>query len=91
MRLLDQLGRVDLLHLDDVGAENTSDWVLEQLYSIVNARYEEEKSLIVTTNLYLEPLAEQIGERTVSRISEMCGEVIPVEGMDRRGEYRPAG
>jgi DNA replication protein DnaC len=91
LELLDQLAKVDLLHLDDVGAENTSDWVLEQLYSIVNARYEEERSLIVTTNLYRDELAEQIGERTVSRISEMCGDVIPVEGADRRTEYRPAG
>ena len=90
LELLDQLARVDLLHLDDVGAENTSDWVLEQLYSIVNARYEEERSLVVTTNLYRDELAEQIGERTVSRISEMCGDVIPVEGTDRRTEYRPA-
>ena len=37
--LLDRLTAVDLLHIDDVGAEKTSEWVLEQLYSIVNARY----------------------------------------------------
>jgi len=88
--LLDSLARVDLLHLDDLGAENTSDWVLEQLYSIVNTRYEDERSLVVTTNLYPEDLAAQIGERTVSRITEMCGDPIPVEGSDRRREYRPA-
>src|SRR6202035_2771476 len=29
-----RLTAVDLLHLDDLGAENSSDWVLEQLYSI---------------------------------------------------------
>ena len=34
--LLDRLTAVDLLHIDDVGAERTSDWVLEELYSIVN-------------------------------------------------------
>ena len=39
--LLDRLTAVDLLHIDDVGAEKTSPWVLEQLYAIVNARYEE--------------------------------------------------
>ncbi len=38
--LLDRLGAVDLLHIDDLGAENSTDWVLEQLYSIVNSRYE---------------------------------------------------
>ena len=65
---------VDLLHLDDLGAERATDWVLEQLYSIVNARYEEERSLVITTNLDPEQLAEQIGPRTVSRISEICGD-----------------
>src|SRR5437016_8731148 len=35
--LLDRLAQVDLLHIDDVGAEKTTPWVLEQLYAIVNA------------------------------------------------------
>ena len=39
--LLDRLAAVDLLHIDDLGAEHRTDWVLEQLYSIVNARYED--------------------------------------------------
>ncbi len=91
LQLLDSLTMVDLLHVDDVGAERSNEWVLEQLYSIVNARYENERSIVVTTNLYPDELAEQIGPRTVSRIAEMCGEVIPVEGTDRRREYRPAG
>ena len=48
--LLDRLTAVDLLHIDDVGAERTTDWVLEELYSIVNARYEDERSIVITTN-----------------------------------------
>lgn len=81
--LMDRLTEVDLLHLDDVGAEKTSPWVLEQLYAIVNARYEAERSMLVTTNLERSALAEQIGERTVSRLEEMC-EVVPFHGRDRR-------
>jgi DNA replication protein DnaC len=83
LQLLDRLAEVDLLHIDDVGAERSSSWVLEQLYSIVNARYESERSMTITTNLDLEPLAEQIGERTVSRLKEMC-EAIPIHGTDHR-------
>ena len=49
--LLTRLAEVDLLHIDDLGAEKTSDWVLEQLYAIVNDRYEAERSIVVTTNL----------------------------------------
>ncbi len=82
--LLDRLTAVDLLHIDDVGAERTTDWVLEELYSIVNARYEDERSMVITTNILdREALCEQITERTVSRLTEMCDE-LPLLGADRR-------
>lgn len=45
-----RLTSVDLLHLDDVGAERQTDWVIEQLYAIVNERYEAERSIMFTTN-----------------------------------------
>jgi DNA replication protein DnaC len=89
--LLDRLGAVDLLHLDDLGAENRTEWVLEQLYSIINARYEEERSVVVTTNLKPHELREQIGPRTVSRLIEMCGgDPLLLSGPDRRQELRLA-
>ena len=82
--LLDRLTAVDLLHIDDVGAERTTDWVLEELYSIVNARYEDERSMVITTNILdREALCEQITERTVSRLTEMCDE-LPLGGDDQR-------
>jgi DNA replication protein DnaC len=80
---LDRLAAVDLLHVDDVGAERTSDWVLEQLYAIVNARYEDERSVIITTNLERDELVDQIRERTVSRLEEMCT-LVPLYGEDAR-------
>ena len=86
--LLDRLTAVDLLHIDDVGAERTTDWVLEELYSIVNARYEDERSIVITTNILdREALCEQITERTVSRLTEMCDE-LPLIGHDHRMEQR---
>jgi DNA replication protein DnaC len=88
--LLERLTSVDLLHVDDLGAERSSEWVLEQLYSIVNARYEEQRALVVTTNLDHEALREQIGERTVSRLIEMCGDPLPLYGHDRRVDLRSA-
>ena len=83
VELLDRLAAVDLLHVDDVGAERTSDWVLEQLYAIVNARYEDERSVMITTNLERDALVEQIKERTVSRLEEMCT-LVPLYGEDAR-------
>jgi len=88
--LLDRLTAVDLLHLDDLGAENRTDWVLEQLYSIVNARYEAERAIVATSNLMPDKLSELLGPRTVSRLAEICGDVIPLFGEDRRPEFRPA-
>ena len=83
--LLDRLSAVDLLHIDDVGAEQTSSWVLEQLYTIVNTRYEDGKAIVFTTNLDDDGLREQIGPRTVSRLFEMC-ELVRMYGDDQRGD-----
>jgi DNA replication protein DnaC len=85
---LDRLAAVDLLHIDDLGAENTTDWVLEQLYSIVNTRYEDERAMIVTTNKNYEELIEQLGERTVSRLVAICGNGLPLYGEDDRRSLR---
>jgi len=82
--LIDRLCSVDLLHIDDVGAEQSSAWVLEQLYTIVNTRYEDGRALVLTTNLGQEGLVEQIGPRTVSRIYEICGMPLPMHGTDHR-------
>jgi DNA replication protein DnaC len=90
LALLDRLISVDLLHVDDVGAERTSPWVLEQLYAIVNGRYEDGRSIVVTTNLPKDAMDEQIGARTVSRLVEMCGEPLPLFGPDRRVEHPAA-
>ena len=82
--LFRRLSRVDLLHLDDLGAEKRTEWVLEQLYAIVNERWQEQKSIVVTTNLLdVDDLRAQIGQRTVSRLHEMC-ELIPIMGRDHR-------
>jgi DNA replication protein DnaC len=88
LNLLDRLAAVDLLHIDDVGAERKTDWVLEELYSLVNMRYEEGRSIVITTNILdRAALCEQITERTVSRLTEMCDE-IPLQGHDHRMDAR---
>jgi len=90
LSFFERLTSVDLLHIDDLGAEKRSDWVLEQLYALVNERYESQRSILVTTNLDEPELKEQIGLRTVSRLVEMCGDfMIPLHGADRR-EAAPA-
>ena len=83
LEFFDRLTGVDLLHLDDLGAERSTEWVIEQLYALINERYERRLSIVVTTNVEHAQLEEQIGERTVSRMNEMCDE-IALFGSDRR-------
>jgi DNA replication protein DnaC len=88
--LFAQLVNVDLLHLDDLGAEKQTEWVLEQLYALVNERYEQERAIVVTTNLIeTGALEQQIGRRTVSRLTEMTDQ-LPLFGPDLRERYDPA-
>ena len=68
--LLDRLSGVDLLHIDDLGAQHTTPWRLEQIYSIVDARYQAGKPIIATTNLMPEALAEQMGRQILKTVTE---------------------
>ena len=88
---------VDLLYIDDLGSERHTDWVVEQLYALVNERYERQLPLLVTSNADSDvdqgqrQLEEQIGSRTVSRLVEICGDPLPLFGPDRRVEARAVG
>jgi DNA replication protein DnaC len=84
--LLERLCQVDLLHLDDVGAEKQTEWVLEILYTVINERWQDERSIVITTNLAVADLREQITERTVSRLTEICGDPVPIMGPDLRSQ-----
>jgi DNA replication protein DnaC len=49
--LMRRLTGVDLLVLDDLGAERQTEWVLEQLYLLINERWQSRGSVLVTTNV----------------------------------------
>jgi DNA replication protein DnaC len=83
LSFFERLTSVDLLHIDDLGAEKRTDWVMEQLYALINERYESQRSIMVTTNLPHEELEDQVGQRTISRLTQVCDEV-PLYGTDRR-------
>jgi DNA replication protein DnaC len=92
----DVLGPVmtaELLVLDDIGAEKTSEWVEETLNLIVTTRYNERRLTIFTSN-YEEKedrsdpdsLLARVGFRMHSRLYEMC-EFLEFDGADYR--HRP--
>jgi DNA replication protein DnaC len=88
-QFFERLASVDLLHLDDLGVEKQTEWVLEQLYALINERYERQRSLIVTSNLEDDELERQLGTRVVSRLIEICGDPVNLFGEDKRQEFSP--
>lgn len=70
--LLDTAREVPLLILDDLGAHNYTDWACNKIYSIINYRLNYQLPTIITSNINLENLEEYLGERTTSRIFQMC-------------------
>jgi DNA replication protein DnaC len=88
------LAEVELLHIEDLRVVRPTEWVLEQLYLIVNARYEERRSIVFTSDIDSDAdgplmpipreLAEHIGARTFSRLMEMCGDPVVITGRDKR-------
>jgi len=81
--IIEQAKKVDLLVLDDLGAEKPSEWVKEKLFQIVNYRYNELLPTIFTSNLSPEELENKIGERIVARIMEMA-KIIKLVGRNLR-------
>lgn len=74
------------LVLDDLGASRGTDWERERLYVLINHRYEAQKPTIVTTNVGIRELAESLGERTISRLTELAG-VVVADGSDLRRSH----
>jgi DNA replication protein DnaC len=90
LEILQPVMTTDLLVLDDLGAEKTSEWVEETMNLIVNTRYNERRMTIFTSNYPdipddTEPnsLVFRIGHRMRSRLHEMC-DFIEMDGADYR-------
>ncbi len=89
LELLEMIEQVDCLVLDDIGAENGTDWTASKVFEVVESRLG--KHTIYTTNLSGRQLEKQIGERNMSRLSQDT-EWLKVVGEDyRRRELRRAG
>jgi DNA replication protein DnaC len=93
MEVLRPVLEADVLVLDDLGVEKTSEWVQETLGLVINTRYNARRATIVTSNLadvvdqnhrdFINSFMLQLGVRTRSRLLEMC-EWVPVQGTDIR-------
>lgn len=70
-QILKALNICDLLIIDDIGAEKTSEWVEEIIFLIIDNRYRRKKPIMITSNLDPKFLAGKIGIRAYDRILEM--------------------
>jgi len=102
--LLRPLFQTDVLVLDDLGAVKPTEWVWDTVSVILNTRYNENRTTIITTNFQDGPaaalggargaareetLGDRIGERMRSRLSEMCRSVN-LNAPDYRQKFRAA-
>lgn len=90
LEILTPVMMADLLVLDDLGAEKTSEWVDETMNLIVNTRYNERRITLFTSNYPDIPddtdpnaLLFRIGFRMRSRLHEMC-EFVELDAADYR-------
>ena len=84
---IEQITSPTLLILDDFGIERNTEYALEQIYNVINARYLKARPTIITTNFNFKDIEKEQEDimlgRIYSRIIEMC---LPLRviGLDRR-------
>jgi DNA replication protein DnaC len=69
--IIDKYSKCELLILDDLGAEKTTEWTESTLYLIIDRRNRDRKWTIVTSNLSLPEIEQHLGARIASRLSDM--------------------
>jgi DNA replication protein DnaC len=72
-KLIQDITRVPLLVIDDIGVERNTDWINERFYSILNGRMIAKQVTIFTSNCKIENL--KFDDRIINRIAKMT---IPV-------------
>lgn len=81
---IDSLNQVDLLVIDDLGAERQSEYVAEQVFSVIDGRCRAKLPMIITTNLTLRDMTSaQANKRIYERILGDC-HPVEVTGENRR-------
>lgn len=77
--IIEQVHYYPLMVIDDLGAERSSEYAMETVYTVIDERYKTKKPLIVTTNLTLDELCrpkDMTYQRIYDRILEMCTPLV---------------
>jgi DNA replication protein DnaC len=104
LQILAPVFEAEVLILDELGAQKPTDWVWDTVALILNTRYNDKRTTLITTNypnapaalarnadraIREETLGDRITERMRSRIAEMCVE-IKMRGNDMRQSVKKA-
>lgn len=81
--LYDSYLKSEVFVIDDLGVENSTPFIKEFIYNLINDIYNNKKILLMTTNLTGAELLGNYTQRVVSRLNEMC-DVEKLDGNDRR-------
>lgn len=79
---------VDLLVIDDFGAENATNYDIDQLFQILESRWREYRPIIFTSNLSLDEISRKYNDkdRLYSRIKGSCF-IFKMDGKDMRTPF----
>jgi DNA replication protein DnaC len=104
LQILAPVFEAEVLVLDELGAQKPTDWVWDTVALILNTRYNDKRTTLITTNYpnapaalarnaakspHEESLGDRITERMRSRLAEMCVEV-EMRGSDLRQTVKKA-
>jgi len=104
LQILAPVFEAEVLILDELGAQKPTDWVWDTVALILNTRYNDKRTTLITTNypnapaalarnadrtIREETLGDRITERMRSRLAEMCVEV-QMRGNDMRQSVKKA-
>jgi DNA replication protein DnaC len=106
LEVLTPVFQTEVVVLDDLGAVVPTGWVWDTVSVILNTRYNENRTTIITTNFQDGPaaaiagprsgerqtttLGDRVGERMRSRLCEMC-RVLDLDAPDYRKKFRNSG
>jgi len=80
---LENMKKIPVLFIDDIGKEKQTDWTESVLFDVINSRYEDMLPVVITSNYIGKELEELLGSATYSRLFEMCTCVM-MKGKDYR-------
>lgn len=83
-KLVRRLASTGVLVIDDLGVGKATEYVIEKLHEVIDARQNEYRAgLVITSNLSLNGIAETFKDRIADRLNGMC-DLVKMDGESQR-------